>query len=130
MAIIMQISSIIFSLISLLTASVTGDAVYARERIRIATAGGLSIVPVWVMQNKGLLTKRGVTAEIVQIASSPVAIQAMLSGEVEAIVTSAATLVTSPPRRSRRHHDHVNNAHLSVGSDGYQKHRGCPSTQR
>src|SRR5687768_14687356 len=42
-----------------------------------------------------LLTKRGVTAEIVQTASSPVAIQAMLSGEVEAIVTSAATLVTS-----------------------------------
>lgn len=95
MAIIMQTSSIIFSLILLLTASVTGNAVYAQERIRIATAGGLSIVPVWVMQDKGLLTKRGVTAEIVQIASSPVAIQAMLSGEVEAIVTSAATLVTS-----------------------------------
>jgi ABC-type nitrate/sulfonate/bicarbonate transport system substrate-binding protein len=95
MTIIMQPSSIIFSLVLLLTASVTGDAVYAQERIRIATAGGLSIVPVWVMQDKGLLTKRGVTAEIVQIASSPVAIQAMLSGEVEAIVTSAATLVTS-----------------------------------
>jgi ABC-type nitrate/sulfonate/bicarbonate transport system substrate-binding protein len=95
MTIIMQPSSIIFSLVLLLTASVTGDAVYAQERIRIATDGGLSIVPVWVMQDKGLLTKRGVTAEIVQIASSPVAIQAMLSGEVEAIVTSAATLVTS-----------------------------------
>src|SRR5688500_16286300 len=62
---------------------------------RNASAGGLSIVPVWVMHDKGLLKKRGVTAEIVQIASSPVAIQAMLSGEVEAIVTSAATLVTS-----------------------------------
>ncbi len=95
MTIIMQTSSIIFSLILLLMASVTGKCVYAQERIRIATAGGLSIVPVWVMQDKGLLTKRGVTAEIVQIASSPVAIQAMLSGEVEAIVTSAATLVTS-----------------------------------
>ena len=95
MAILMQTSSVIFSLILLLTASVTGKAVFAQERIRIATAGGLSIVPVWVMQDKGLLTKRGVTAEIVQIASSPVAIQAMLSGEVEAIVTSAATLVTS-----------------------------------
>ncbi|HUC99240.1 MAG TPA: hypothetical protein VMR88_12210, partial [Candidatus Polarisedimenticolaceae bacterium] len=95
MAIMMHTSSIVFSLILLLTASATGNAVYAQERIRIATAGGLSIVPVWMMQDKGLLTKRGVTAEIVQIASSPVAIQAMLSGEVEAIVTSAATLVTS-----------------------------------
>ena len=51
--------------------------------------------PVSVMHDKGLLKKRGVTAEIVQIASSPVAIQAMLSGEVEAIVISAATQVTS-----------------------------------
>ena len=37
MAIIMQTSSIIFSLILLLTASVTGNAVYAQERIRIAS---------------------------------------------------------------------------------------------
>jgi ABC-type nitrate/sulfonate/bicarbonate transport system substrate-binding protein len=95
MAIIMRTSSLMIFLILLVIASVTGNAVLAQERIRIATAGGLSIVPVWVMQDKGLLTKRGVTAEIVQIASSPVAIQAMLSGEVEAIVTSAATLVTS-----------------------------------
>ena len=67
----------------------------AQERIRIAVAGGLSIVPVWVMQDKGLLKKRGVSSELVQIASSPVAIQAMLSGEVDAIVTSAATLVSA-----------------------------------
>lgn len=79
----------------LIIGSVTGKSLFAQERIRIATAGGLSIVPVWVMQEKGLLTKRGGTAEIVQIASSPVAIQAMLSAEVEAIVTLAATLVTS-----------------------------------
>jgi len=67
----------------------------SQERLRIAVAGGLSIVPVWVMQEKGLLRKRGVNAELVQIASSPVAIQAMLSGEVESIITSAATLVTA-----------------------------------
>ena len=93
MAIIIQTSSLLLGLITLMSANIT--IVSAQERIRIATAGGLSIVPVWVMQDKGLLKKRGVTAEIVQISSSPVAIQAMLSGEVEAIVTSAATLVTS-----------------------------------
>jgi NitT/TauT family transport system substrate-binding protein len=87
------ISSLIIGLIILATVSVTSAC--AQERIRIATAGGLSIVPVWVMHDRGLLKKRGVMAEIVQIASSPVAIQAMLSGEVEAIITSAATLVTS-----------------------------------
>ena len=89
----MQTSSLMLGLIILMSANIT--TVFAQERIRIATAGGLSIVPVWVMQDKGLLKKRGVTAEIVQISSSPVAIQAMLSGEVEAIITSAATLVTS-----------------------------------
>ena len=93
MAIIMQTSALMLGLIILMSANIT--SAFAQERIRIATAGGLSIVPVWVMHDKGLLKKRGVTAEIVQIASSPVAIQAMLSGEVEAIVTSAATLVTS-----------------------------------
>jgi ABC-type nitrate/sulfonate/bicarbonate transport system substrate-binding protein len=92
-AIIMQTSALMLGLIILMSANIT--SAFAQERIRIATAGGLSIVPVWVMHDKGLLKKRGVTAEIVQIASSPVAIQAMLSGEVEAIVTSAATLVTS-----------------------------------
>jgi ABC-type nitrate/sulfonate/bicarbonate transport system substrate-binding protein len=91
--IIMQTSALMLGLIILMSANIT--SAFAQERIRIATAGGLSIVPVWVMHDKGLLKKRGVTAEIVQIASSPVAIQAMLSGEVEAIVTSAATLVTS-----------------------------------
>jgi ABC-type nitrate/sulfonate/bicarbonate transport system substrate-binding protein len=92
-AIIMQTSALMLGSIILMSANIT--SAFAQERIRIATAGGLSIVPVWVMHDKGLLKKRGVTAEIVQIASSPVAIQAMLSGEVEAIVTSAATLVTS-----------------------------------
>jgi ABC-type nitrate/sulfonate/bicarbonate transport system substrate-binding protein len=92
-AIIMQTSALMLGLIILMSANIT--SAFAQERIRIATAGGLSIVPVWVMQDKGLLKKRDVTAEIVQISSSPVAIQAMLSGEVEAIITSAATLVTS-----------------------------------
>ena len=75
--------------------------------------GGLSIVPVWVMQDKGLLTRRGVTAEIVQNPSSPVAIQAMLLGEVEAIVTSAATLGLRACRK-RGYYDHVNDAHHPV----------------
>lgn len=90
-----------FNLFSLLI-SASVKPVLAQECIRIATAGGLSIVPVGVMQDKELSPKRGVTADIVQIASSPVAIQATLSGEVEAIVTSAATLVTSKSAAPRR----------------------------
>jgi ABC-type nitrate/sulfonate/bicarbonate transport system substrate-binding protein len=72
MPIAKTVSSLIIGLTILATVSVT--TVFAQERIRIATAGGLSIVPVWVMHDRGLLKKRGVVAEIVQIASSPVAI--------------------------------------------------------
>jgi len=82
-------------ILSLVSALSPDHPAQSQERLRIAVAGGLSIVPVWVMQEKGLLRKRGVNAELVQIASSPVAIQAMLSGEVESIITSAATLVTA-----------------------------------
>ena len=39
-------------LILVMGASVVGDRVYAQERIRIATAGGLSIVPVWVLHRQ------------------------------------------------------------------------------
>ena len=90
--------------------------------------GGLSIVPVWVMQDKGLLTRRGVTAEIVQNPSSPVAIQAMLSGEVEAIVTSAATLglrAWPEPRLLRS----CQRRRPSRRFDGGQKHHRRQSAQ-
>ena len=92
-----MISQIARAMLLLLVAAALSPSrpAQSQERLRIAVAGGLSIVPVWVMQEKGLLRKRGVNAELVQIASSPVAIQAMLSGEVESIITSAATLVTA-----------------------------------
>ena len=53
----------------------------AQERIRIAWAGGTpESSPIWVVQEKGLLKKQGVDAEIISISNSPTALQALLAG--------------------------------------------------
>lgn len=68
----------------------------AQERIRIAWAGASPAnSPIWVVQDKGLLKKQGLEGEIISITNSPTALQALLAGEVDVIVTSVTTLVLS-----------------------------------
>lgn len=68
----------------------------AQERIRIAWAGASPAnSPIWVVQDRGLLKKQGLDPEIISISNSPTALQAMLAGEVDVIVTSVTTLVSS-----------------------------------
>jgi ABC-type nitrate/sulfonate/bicarbonate transport system substrate-binding protein len=66
----------------------------AQERLRIAWAGGASRAPIWIVQEKGLMKKQGVPAEIIRIGASTMALQAMFAGELDVIVTSVNTLVT------------------------------------
>jgi NitT/TauT family transport system substrate-binding protein len=70
-------------------------SVSAQDRLRIAWAGGSSSSPIWIVQEKGLLKKQGVNAEIISVNASPMALQAMLAGELDVIVTSVTTLVNS-----------------------------------
>lgn len=67
----------------------------AQERLRIAWAGGASNAAIWIVQDKGLLKKQGVNAEFISVNASTIALQAMLAGELDAIVTSVTTLVSS-----------------------------------
>jgi ABC-type nitrate/sulfonate/bicarbonate transport system substrate-binding protein len=68
----------------------------AQERVRIAWAGDSPAnSPIWVVQEKGFLKKQGLTPEVIRISASPTALQAMLAGEVDVIVTSVTTLVAS-----------------------------------
>jgi NitT/TauT family transport system substrate-binding protein len=68
----------------------------AQERIRIAWAGASPAnSPIWVVQEKGLLKKQGLDAEVISISASPTALQALLAGELDVIVTSVTTLVSS-----------------------------------
>ena len=70
-------------------------SVKAEERLRIAWAGGSSSAPIWIIQEKGLMKKQGVSAEIIRVGTSPMALQAMLAGELDIIGTSVTTLVSS-----------------------------------
>ncbi len=67
-----------------------------QERIRIAWAGDSPAnSPIWVVQEKGLLKKQGLMPEVIRISASPTALQAMLAGEVDVIVTSVTTLASA-----------------------------------
>jgi NitT/TauT family transport system substrate-binding protein len=68
----------------------------AQEKARIGWTGiNPAASPIWVVQEKNLLKKLGVNAEIINISSSPIAMQALLAGELDLIVSSVTTLVTS-----------------------------------
>lgn len=72
------------------------DPVFAQERIRIAWAGASPAnSPIWVVQEKGFLKKQGLNAEVISITASPIALQALLAGELDVIVTSVTTLASS-----------------------------------
>jgi ABC-type nitrate/sulfonate/bicarbonate transport system substrate-binding protein len=67
----------------------------SQDRLRIAWAGGASNAAVWIVQDKALLKKQGINAEFISVNASPMALQAMLAGELDVIVTAVTTLVNS-----------------------------------
>jgi NitT/TauT family transport system substrate-binding protein len=68
----------------------------AQERIRVGWAGtSPANSPIWVAQAKGYLKKQGLDGQVIALTASPIAIQAMLAGELDVIVTSVTTLVSA-----------------------------------
>jgi NitT/TauT family transport system substrate-binding protein len=67
----------------------------AQDKLRIAYAGGGSTAPVWIIQERDLLKKYNISAEIVQINASPAALQAMVAGDVDLNVTGVTNLVSA-----------------------------------
>lgn len=68
----------------------------AQERIRVGWAGvSPANSPIWVVQANGYLKKQGLDAQVITLTASPIAIQAMLAGELDVIVTSVTTLVNA-----------------------------------
>lgn len=68
----------------------------AQEKVKIAWAAlNPAASPMWVVQEKGLLKKLGVDAEIIGINASPIAMQALLAGDLDIIATSVTTLVST-----------------------------------
>src|ERR1700752_1266214 len=72
------------------------SAAVAQEKLRLAWAG-LSPAhgPIWVIEDRKLLQKQGVTPEIIAINASPTVLQALLANEIEAASISVTTLTSS-----------------------------------
>jgi len=86
----------LIALLALAAVLMSRTSILAQDKIRIAWAGDSPAnSPIWVVQEKGLLKKQGLTPEVIRISASPTALQAMLAGEVDVIVTSVTTLVSS-----------------------------------
>jgi NitT/TauT family transport system substrate-binding protein len=67
----------------------------AQDKLRIAYAGGGSTAPVWIIQERDLLKKYNISAEIIQINASLAALQAMVAGDVDINVTGVTNLVSA-----------------------------------
>ena len=68
---------------------------HAQDKLRIGYAGGGSTAPVWIIQERNLLKRYNINAEIIQINASPAALQAMLAGDVDLNVTGVTNLVSA-----------------------------------
>ena len=68
----------------------------AQEKLRLAWAGfSPTNSPIWVMEDRKLLQKQGVTPEIIAISASPTVLQALLAEEIDAASISVTTLTSS-----------------------------------
>src|SRR3989304_7945376 len=66
----------------------------AQERARIAWAAfSSSHIPLWVAQEKGLLKKHGIAPEVIFFSNGPTALQALVAGELDIVLTSAPNVV-------------------------------------
>jgi len=69
---------------------------FAQERLRLAWAGfSPTNSPIWVIEDRKLLQKQGVTPEIIAISASPTVLQALLANEIDAASISVTTLTSS-----------------------------------
>jgi len=85
--------TILATLIAIFFCLAHGSAL-AQERIRIAWAGATPTnAPIWVVEERKLLKKHGLDGEIISIGASPIAMQALMSGDLDVTVTSVTSVV-------------------------------------
>jgi NitT/TauT family transport system substrate-binding protein len=70
------------------------DAPAAQERARVGWAAmTASHTPLWVAQEKGFLAKQGLSVESIFFGAGPPAMQALVAGDLDIVVTSAPNVV-------------------------------------
>jgi NitT/TauT family transport system substrate-binding protein len=66
----------------------------AQERVRVGWAAmTASHTPLWVAQEKGLFAKQGLLTESIFFGAGPPAMQALVAGDLDIVVTSAPNVV-------------------------------------
>lgn len=66
----------------------------AQERVRVGWAAMTSShTPLWVAQEKGFLAKQGLVVESIFFGAGPPAMQALVAGDLDVVVTSAPNVV-------------------------------------
>ena len=87
---------VIYALAVTLVIAAQISLAFAQERLRLAWAGfSPSNSPIWVIEDRKLLQKQGVTPEIISISASPTVLQALLANEIDAASISVTTLTSS-----------------------------------
>ena len=70
------------------------SASIAQDRVRVGWAAmTASHTPLWVAQEKGLFSKQGLTVESIFFGAGPPAMQALVAGDLDIVVTSAPNVV-------------------------------------
>ena len=87
---------VIFALAAILAMTAQLPFAGAQERLRLAWAGfSPTNSPIWVIEDRKLMQKQGVTPEIIAINASPTVLQALLANEIDAASISVTTLTSS-----------------------------------
>ena len=85
-----------YSILALITFLMASGPVAAQERLRLAWAGfSPTNSPIWVIEDRKLMQKLGVTPEIIAINASPTVLQTLLANEIDAASISVTTLTSS-----------------------------------
>jgi NitT/TauT family transport system substrate-binding protein len=84
----------LLTLLVLTTNVVYPDGSAAQERARVGWAAmTASHTPLWVAQEKGFLAKQGLSVESIFFGAGPPAMQALVAGDLDIVVTSAPNVV-------------------------------------
>jgi NitT/TauT family transport system substrate-binding protein len=81
-------------LLAVISSFLCFDSVTARDRARVGWAAmTASHTPLWVAQEKGFLAKQGLSIEPIFFSAGPPAMQALVAGDLDVVVTSAPNVV-------------------------------------
>ena len=82
------------SAITILFLLVSAPIIFAQDRARVGWAAmTASHTPLWVAQEKGFFNKQGLAIESIFFGAGPPAMQALVAGDLDIVVTSAPNVV-------------------------------------